>query len=107
MAKREQIVSYTAEEIDEMIARGEDQTDWERVRTMTDEEAEAAIDHEEEGEFDWNAAYVGSAPAKQQITVRFDTDIIEWFKENGPGYQTRMNQVLRAYIEAQRNKKAS
>ena len=106
MAKSEQIVSYTAEEIDEMLARGESQTDWERVRNMTDEEAEAAIDHEEEGEFDWDAAYVGSPSAKKQITVRFDTDMIEWFKKQGPGYQTRMNQVLRSYMEAQNKREA-
>ena len=56
MASTEHIVSYTTEEIDAMIARGEDRTDWERVRNMTDEEIEASIDHEEEGEFDWDTA---------------------------------------------------
>ena len=35
--RKENIVRYTAEEIDEMLARGEDQTDWERVRNMTEE----------------------------------------------------------------------
>ena len=104
MASTERIVSYTTEEIDAMIARGEDRTDWERVRNMTDEEIEASIDHEEEGEFDWDTARITTeppVPPKKQITVRFDTDIIEWFKENGPGYQTRMNRVLRSYMEAQ------
>ena len=85
MAKNEQVVSYTAEEIDELIARGEDRTDWERVRNMTDEEAEAAIDHEEEGEFDWDAAYVGTPHTKKQITLRLDTDIIDMVQGEGAG----------------------
>lgn len=109
MASTERIVSYTTEEIDAMIARGEDRTDWERVRNMTDEEIEASIDHEEEGEFDWDTARVTMeppVPTKKQLTLRLDPEIIEWFKEKGPGYQTRMNRVLRSYMEAQREKEA-
>jgi uncharacterized protein (DUF4415 family) len=97
-------VRYTAEEIDEMLRRGESQTDWERVRNMTEEELEASIDLEEEGEFDWDNVHVGIPPAKKQLTVRFDEDVIAWFRAQGAGYQTRMNQVLRNYVEAQRGK---
>ena len=43
MAKKENIVRYTAEEIDAMIARGEDRTDWARVEATTEEEIEADI----------------------------------------------------------------
>ena len=110
MARTERIVSYTAEEIDAMIARGEDETDWERVRNMTDEELEASIDFEEEGEFDWSTARLTTeppVPAKKQLTLRLDADIVTWFKDRGPGYQTRMNQVLRAYVDAQKEREAS
>ncbi len=37
---------------------------------------------------------------KTQITADFDTDLIEWFKQQGRGYQSRMNAVLRSYYEA-------
>lgn len=37
---------------------------------------------------------------KEQVTVRLDADILEWFKAHGRGYQTRMNAVLRSYYEA-------
>ncbi|MFP4519214.1 MAG: BrnA antitoxin family protein [Oceanicaulis sp.] len=37
---------------------------------------------------------------KKQLTVRFDADVIEFFKQGGRGYQTRMNAVLRAYMNA-------
>ncbi|MBQ5949455.1 BrnA antitoxin family protein [Massilia sp. ST3] len=39
---------------------------------------------------------------KQIVTIRLDVDMLEWFKEAGPGYQTRINQVLREHMEAQR-----
>ncbi|MCB1075519.1 MAG: BrnA antitoxin family protein, partial [Simkania sp.] len=38
-----------------------------------------------------------------QVTVRLDADILEWFKEQGRGYQTRMNAVLRSYVEARKD----
>lgn len=37
---------------------------------------------------------------KTTISLRVDADVLEWFKAAGPGYQTRMNAVLRAYKEA-------
>jgi uncharacterized protein (DUF4415 family) len=39
---------------------------------------------------------------KQIVTIRLDIDMLEWFKSAGPGYQTRVNQVLRDYMNAQR-----
>lgn len=107
MGKYGRIVRYTAAEIDDMLRRGEDQTDYARVAAMTDEELEASIDHGEEGEIDWSTVQVGIPGPKQQLTVRFDRDVIEWFKAQGAGYQTRMNAVLRGYVEAQRKRSAS
>ncbi|MES2757823.1 MAG: BrnA antitoxin family protein [Pseudomonadota bacterium] len=40
---------------------------------------------------------------KQIVTIRLDTDMLEWFKGNGPGYQTRINQILRQYMADHRN----
>lgn len=40
---------------------------------------------------------------KKQITVRLDADMVEWFKRQGRGYQTRMNAVLRSYYETYKN----
>jgi len=36
---------------------------------------------------------------KRQLTLRLDSDVIEWFRSQGGGYQTRMNALLRAYME--------
>jgi uncharacterized protein (DUF4415 family) len=40
-------------------------------------------------------------PAKQQITIRVDSDILEWLRAHGRGYQTRINRILRAAMESQ------
>jgi uncharacterized protein (DUF4415 family) len=40
-------------------------------------------------------------PAKQQLTIRLDADVLNWLKANGKGYQTRINRILRAAMESQ------
>lgn len=97
------IVSYTADELDEMLKNGEDLTDWDRVKALTDEEIEAAVDFEDEGYFDWETAIPVSInlSGKKQLTIRLDEDILDWFKAQGSGYQTRINAVLRSFVETQ------
>jgi uncharacterized protein (DUF4415 family) len=58
---------------------------------------------------DWRGAKRGVfyKPVKQQLTLRLDADVIEWFKRNGNGYQTRMNQALRDYVRKHARKAAS
>jgi uncharacterized protein (DUF4415 family) len=38
-------------------------------------------------------------PPKQQITLRVDSDVLDWFRARGAGYQTQINALLRAYME--------
>jgi uncharacterized protein (DUF4415 family) len=44
---------------------------------------------------------------KRQLTLRLDSDVIDWFRSQGGGYQTRMNALLRAYMEEEEQKRAS
>lgn len=39
-------------------------------------------------------------PTKSSVSLRLDSDVLEWFKAQGPGYQTRINIVLRAFRDA-------
>jgi len=39
---------------------------------------------------------------KAQVTLRIDSDVLEWFRHRGEGYQTRINSILKAYKEAHR-----
>lgn len=50
---------------------------------------------------DWSAAKRGMfyKPIKQQLTLRIDADVVDWFKQQGEGYQTRINAVLRKHVE--------
>lgn len=49
-------------------------------------------------EQDWRGAVRGKfyRPIKQQLTVRIDADVLEWLKSQGKGYQSRLNEILRA-----------
>ena len=70
------------------------------------ERGDGKIDYSDIPELDetfWkNARIVRPSEPKQQLTIRFDADVVEWFKARGKGYQSRMNAVLRAYVDAQR-----
>ena len=52
----------------------------------------------------WKTAkVVYSEGPKEAVKVRYDADMLEWFKAQGRGYQTRMNAVLRSYYEAHKD----
>jgi uncharacterized protein (DUF4415 family) len=40
---------------------------------------------------------------KKQLTIRVDSDVLEWYRRQGSGYQTRINALLRAYMQAHRS----
>ena len=98
-------VRYTAEETDEMLARGESRTDWTAVKAMTEDELEASIaaDPDDVHEpIDWSRAVKGIPPRKRDIHMRIDEDVLDWFRQAGRGYQTRINDVLRAFMESRK-----
>ena len=47
---------------------------------------------------DWSKAEVGKfyRPPKKPVTMRLDSDVVEWLKSEGPGYQTKANWLLRS-----------
>jgi uncharacterized protein (DUF4415 family) len=51
-------------------------------------------------------ATVAWPPAKQQLTIRLDADVLNWLKANGRGYQTRINRILRAAMEGRPPRRA-
>jgi uncharacterized protein (DUF4415 family) len=53
----------------------------------------------------WGNLQVTWPQPKQAISLRIDQDILGWFRDRGPGYQTRMNAVLRAFVDAQQGKR--
>jgi uncharacterized protein (DUF4415 family) len=75
-------------------------TEWARVDAFTDAEIEriAANDRDNPATTaeDWMDAVVGAPPIKTPVNAKFDSDVVDWFKSQGRGYQTRMNAVLRS-----------
>lgn len=61
------------------------------------------IDYSEIPEFDeefLRTVDMRISPGKKSIALRLDTDVLEWMKAQGKGYQSRINAILRAYYEA-------
>lgn len=78
-------------------------TDWARLKSgvgeqkPTSEHPEANVKHIVRGLV---RKCLKPLPAKASISLRVDKDVLEWFKAQGAGYQTRINTVLRAFRDA-------
>jgi uncharacterized protein (DUF4415 family) len=93
---------------DGSLVEASGQTDWVRVDTLPDEDTDLSEIPEATPEMFARAVMrQGLKPveAKKQITLRIDADVLAWFREQGAGYQSRINQLLRAYMEAQKNRR--
>ena len=60
-----------------------------RLRGSVEEELLSLAEEETGSESRWNR------PRKRRISLRVDTEVVDWFKSKGPGYQTRINRILR------------
>ena len=94
---------------EERIIRGhrgmKSKTDWARVAAMTDDEIDCSEIPEADESF-WANAELILPENKIKLGVRFDKIVVDWFKKQGPGYQSKMNSVLKTYVEAQRSSNA-
>jgi uncharacterized DUF497 family protein len=78
-------------------------TDWGRLKKMSDTEIDLSESPELTPEMFARAVVRrGLRPVerKAQLTLRVDHDVLEWFRKRGRGYQTQINALLRAYMEA-------
>ena len=79
------------------------ETDWQRLDLMTDDEIDLSDCPEITPEQFAKAVVRQGLPInknKTQVTLRVDSDVLEWFKSQGKGYQTQINSLLRAYMDA-------
>ncbi len=87
------------------LKRGD--TDWTRVDALTDEDIERAVAEDPDAapvmppEW-WAEAELVLPEPKVPISIRLDKEVLEWFKGQGPGYQSRINAVLKAYMNGHR-----
>jgi uncharacterized protein (DUF4415 family) len=70
-----------------------------RLKEMRDEEIDTTDIPELDDSF-FEKAVIHWPEPKASVTLRVDKDVLDWFKSQGKGYQTRMNAILKAYKEA-------
>ena len=101
--------THVVEHPDGRLERRKSETDWDRVRRMTDQEIETAIaddpDWAEVKDIDWSKADIRDPFKKRAISIRVDEDVLAFFKREGAGYQRRINAVLRSYVEQKKSTK--
>jgi len=88
--------------MNEPSTSGKSRTDWKRVDRLTDKRIGFSDTPELTPErFARAVVRRGLKPVmrKEQLTIRLDSDVLEWYRRQGPGYQTRNNALLRAYMQ--------
>lgn len=73
-------------------------TDWRHLASDSDEDIDFTDIPRLGGAF-WRKAAVRMPQCKDSVTLRLDHDVLQWFRKAGPGYQTRINAVLRSYVQ--------
>jgi uncharacterized protein (DUF4415 family) len=90
--------------------RRKGKTAWAAVDALTDEEIAEAIRSDPDAvplDVDWSEAVLVIPPKKKAISIRVDEDVLDFFKQQGTGYQRRINAVLRSYMEQKKSRPKS
>lgn len=78
-------------------------TELQRLAARRDEEVDLSDIPELDEAFFREAEW--RPPIKKPVTIRLDADVLAWFRSEGPGYQTRINRLLRRYMEVQQRRR--
>jgi uncharacterized protein (DUF4415 family) len=79
-------------------------TNWEKLKTLTDADIALSVANDSEAvplDLDWSKADIIMPKQKEIISIRLDDDVLTFFKQQGRGYQTKINAVLRSFMQAQ------
>jgi uncharacterized protein (DUF4415 family) len=102
MARKEHIVKYTDEELIRLTNQEGSLSKWDKAAGMTSAEVEASVasDLDEAGMvMDWDDATVELPQSKAVLNMRVDKEVLDYFRKTGKGYQSRINAVLRLYVQ--------
>lgn len=77
-------------------------TNWKKLKSLKDKDIDFTDVPELDNAFFRNAE-LRLPQSKSTITIRLDHDVLTWLKAKGKGYQTRINAILRMFMEAQRH----
>lgn len=84
------------------ISKKRSRTNWARIDALKDKAIDTS-DIPEQGKAFFKRAVLRLPEPKTAVTIRLDQQVLKWFKAKGPGYQTRINALLRAYMEAHKS----
>ncbi len=79
----------------------ESRTNWRKLAALPDDRVDTSDIPELDEDF-FREARLWLPKGKQLVSIRVDTDVLDWFKRRGRGYQTKINAILRAYVRAHR-----
>jgi uncharacterized protein (DUF4415 family) len=102
MARKERIIKYTDEELIKLAEEKGTLSDWGKVAGMTKSEIEARVasdTDEADMVMDWANITVELPQPKAVLNMRIDREVLDYFRQTGKGYQSRINAVLRSYVE--------
>ena len=102
MARKVHIVKYTDKELTNLTKQEGSLSDWGKAASMTNAEVEASVssDADESGMvMDWDNATIELPHSKAVLNMRIDKEVLDYFRKTGKGYQSRINAVLRSYVE--------
>lgn len=102
------MTSMTLDEMRAALERGEDRSDWERIRREARDGIEPADDEDSPDATDLMRSEISKRRAgrplgvgnKEQVAIRLDPDILSAFRATGKGWQTRMNDALREWLKS-------
>lgn len=77
-------------------------TNWAKIDALKGKAIDTS-DIPEQGAAFFKRAVLRLPEPKTAVTIRLDQQVLKWFKAKGPGYQTRINALLRAYMEAHKS----
>jgi uncharacterized protein (DUF4415 family) len=81
------------------LTRLREMSEDEIARTSPEELADLPADF-------WDDAEIVTPQTKEAISLRVDQDVLEWFRQGGPRYQSRINAVLRSYMTAEKRRRS-
>jgi len=84
------------------ITKKRSRTNWARIDALKGKAIDTS-DIPEQGTAFFKRAVLRLPEPKTAVTIRLDQQVLKWFKAKGPGYQTRINALLRAYMEAHKS----
>lgn len=102
MARKAHIVKYTDSELSKLAKQEGTLSDWEKAESMTEAEIKARVASdidEEDMVIDWSNASIELPQPKAVLNMRVDQEVLDYFRKGGKGYQSRINAVLRSYVE--------